>query len=200
VNNLILGQTINDFETRLLELGFSLYLKEFQRNHPTTMILRINKNLCIAILISELMLGCGKSGNEKTNTSHNDPLTKENRANEDSKIDPLKEKGVGPVQSITLEEMNPSLAEHGKMIYDMKCSACHKIEERYVGPALKDITKRRTPEWIMNMILNPVEMTQKDPIAKKLLDEYRSQMTYQDVREDDARALLEYFRKEDNQK
>ena len=30
----------------------------------------------------------------------------------------------------------------------------------------------RTPEWIMNMILNPTEMVEKDPLAKELLVEF----------------------------
>jgi hypothetical protein len=52
----------------------------------------------------------------------------------------------------------------------------------------------------MNMILNPAEMTQKNRIAKQLLAEYMTQMTFQDVSQDDARAILEYFRQQDGQK
>ena len=46
----------------------------------------------------------------------------------------------------------------------------------------------------MNMILNPVEMTQKNPAAQELYRQFLVQMTYQDVTQDDARNLLEYFR------
>jgi hypothetical protein len=46
----------------------------------------------------------------------------------------------------------------------------------------------------MNMILNPEQMTKEDPVAKKLFVEYLTQMTFQDVSEDDARAILEYLR------
>jgi cytochrome c551/c552 len=65
--------------------------------------------------------------------------------------------------------LDASLAEKGKAAFEQKCSACHRFEERFVGPPLKGVTTRRAPEWIMNMILNPVEMTQKDPAAKELL-------------------------------
>ena len=68
------------------------------------------------------------------------------------------------------------------------------MEERYIGPALQDVTERRTPEWIMNMILNPEEMTKKDPIAKELLAEYLSPMANQSLEEEEARKILEYFR------
>ncbi len=94
--------------------------------------------------------------------------------------------------------IDKNLVQKGQKIFNEKCTACHKIEERYVGPALKDITKRRTPEWIMNMILEPVKMTQEDPDAKALLEEYLTQMTNQNVSLEDARAILEYFREIDS--
>ena len=72
----------------------------------------------------------------------------------------------------------------GKTLFEAKCSACHKAEERYVGPALKGVTTRRSAEWIMNMILNPAEMLEKDATAKELLAEYMTQMTFQNVTQD----------------
>jgi hypothetical protein len=53
---------------------------------------------------------------------------------------------------------------------------------------------RRQPEWIMNMIMNPTEMTQKDKVANDLLAEYATQMADLKVPEADARKILEYFR------
>jgi hypothetical protein len=47
----------------------------------------------------------------------------------------------------------------------------------------------------MNMILNPEEMIQKDPIAKKLLVESNlAPMANQHLTEAEARKILEYFR------
>lgn len=108
-----------------------------------------------------------------------------------------KDIGIGPIKEVKLEPINPELVTKGKGIYEMKCLPCHKMDERLVGPPMRGVTKRRTPEWIMNMILNPQEMTQQDPVAKELLGIYLIQMTFQDVSQDDARALLEYFRSED---
>jgi cytochrome c2 len=109
--------------------------------------------------------------------------------------------GVGPIQSkIELGALDNALAQKGEKLFNEKCTSCHKIKERYVGPALKGVTKRRAPEWIMNMILNPMKMTQEDPQAKKLLAEYLTQMPNQNVSQEDARALLEYFRKIDQEK
>jgi mono/diheme cytochrome c family protein len=105
--------------------------------------------------------------------------------------------GVGPIRELTLGSLDNALAMKGKAVFDQKCAACHKIEERYVGPALKGVTLRRKPEWIMNMILNPTEMLEKDPMAKDLLATYLTPMTFQNVNQDQARALLEYFRQID---
>ncbi len=106
-------------------------------------------------------------------------------------------KGIGPIQSISLGPIDPQKAAQGKQVFDSKCSACHKFEERYVGPPLKGVTQRRTPEWILNMILNPQEMTQKDPAAKELLATYLTQMTFQNVSEEEAKQILEYLRQYD---
>jgi len=106
--------------------------------------------------------------------------------------------GIGPVKSLTLGAVDKNLADKGKEIFDSKCVACHKFDSKLVGPPLKDVTKRRKPEWIMNMILNPEQMTKENAIAKQLFAQYLTQMTFQNVTQDDARAILEYFRSLDN--
>ncbi|ADO44575.1 cytochrome c class I [Hydrogenobacter thermophilus TK-6] len=116
---------------------------------------------------------------------------------EKPKEEAVSDKGIGPIKEVQLGPVDQNLVKRGKEIFDSKCATCHKLEERYVGPPLKGVTKRRKPEWIMNMILNPTEMEQKDPIAKQLLSEYLTQMTFQNVSQEDARAILEYLRSVD---
>lgn len=108
------------------------------------------------------------------------------------------DRGIGPITEVTLGPLDVALAKKGKITFEQKCSACHKNAERYVGPALKGVTTRRKPEWIMNMILNPSEMLEKDPTAKELLGTYLTPMTYQNVTKEQARAILEYFRQIDS--
>ena len=103
-------------------------------------------------------------------------------------------KGVGPVKSLTLGEVQSAMAAGGKSVFESKCSSCHKIDQRFVGPALQGVTLRRQPEWIMNMILNPNEMTQKDEVAKDLLGTYATQMANMSLTQEEARQVLEYFR------
>jgi mono/diheme cytochrome c family protein len=107
--------------------------------------------------------------------------------------------GVGPITSpVTIDsKVDLKMAAQGKTLFESRCNACHKFETKYVGPALNGVTKRRRPEWIMNMILNPGEMTQKDETAKALLAEHLTQMANQNLTKDEARAVLEYFRQND---
>ncbi len=86
------------------------------------------------------------------------------------------------------------MAEKGGEIFNTKCAACHKFDQRYVGPPLGDILERRTPAFIMNMMLNPAAMVEKHPEMKKLLAQFMTPMPNQNLSEDDARAVLEYFR------
>lgn len=103
-------------------------------------------------------------------------------------------KGIGPTKEVKLEKIDLELAIGGKKIFESKCMVCHKIAEKYTGPALKGVTKRRAPEWIMNMILNPSEMVDNDPTAQELLGEYYVKMPFMDITQENARSILEYFR------
>ncbi|MBK9332565.1 MAG: cytochrome c [Ignavibacteria bacterium] len=110
------------------------------------------------------------------------------------------EMGIGPVKEVSiLPEIDQNLVVKGKQIFDIKCVTCHNIDTKLVGPALKDVTKRRKPEWIMNMILNPEQMIKENMIAKTLSmsGQYPTPMTFQNVTQDDARALLEFLRNND---
>lgn len=108
----------------------------------------------------------------------------------------LDNKGVGPIQNITLDpEIDPAMASEGEAIYNQMCLACHKVGKRFIGPAPNGILERRSPEWVMNMILNPEVMVKEDPLAKDLLIEFNgSPMANQGLTEEQARAVLEYFR------
>ncbi|OFY85245.1 MAG: hypothetical protein A3F72_04385 [Bacteroidetes bacterium RIFCSPLOWO2_12_FULL_35_15] len=109
-------------------------------------------------------------------------------------------KGIGPVKEIKLDPVDAVLAEKGKGIFETKCVACHKFDMKLIGPPLKGITSRRTPEWTMNMMLNPVEMTQTDTIAKSVFEVLKVQMVTQDLNQEDVRSVFEYLRQMDGVK
>ncbi len=104
------------------------------------------------------------------------------------------EHGVGPITEIALTPIDEELAGQGEAIFKTKCAACHKFDQRYVGPSLEGLLERRTPEFVMNMMLNPAEMVQEHPEVKKMLAEFLTPMPNQNLTEEDARAILEYIR------
>jgi mono/diheme cytochrome c family protein len=111
-----------------------------------------------------------------------------------SSDEPVRKIGVGPVTSIELGEIDPAVAAAGQEIFEAKCAACHKMDKRYIGPPMAGVVSRRTPEWIMNMILNPEGMVAEDPDARQLLMEYSAPMANQNLTHEEARQILEYFR------
>jgi len=150
------------------------------------------KTLSLIVLAMVFLAGCG--GDKKEKTPATPAKEVKNEVKETVSTDPMQDKGVGPVKSITIGALDQALAAKGKAIFKAKCSACHKISKRYIGPALKGVTKRQSPEWIMNMILNPEVMIVKNATAKALLAEYNAPMANQNLTQDEARAIYEYFR------
>ena len=104
-------------------------------------------------------------------------------------------KGVGEIKEVSLNSpLKHDMVEKGEAIYEMKCSACHKLtDQRVVGPGWKGVTERRKPEWIMNMITNVEVMLEKDPEAQKLLEECLTRMPIQNMSVGDARDVLEFM-------
>ena len=104
------------------------------------------------------------------------------------------EQGLGPIRDLQLGPVDHELAEEGLEAFTMKCSACHKLVERYVGPELGQVLSRRRPEFVMNQILNANEMVQRHPAIKELLPQYYTPMPVQVTDQAEARAILEYLR------
>ena len=89
----------------------------------------------------------------------------------------------------------------GKAIFDTKCMPCHRLDAtKLVGPGWKDVTKRREPIWIMNMICNTDYMLAQDAEAQKALELCLVRMPNQNVSVEDARKLLEFMRRNDGVK
>lgn len=156
----------------------------------------------VSIFCFLLMASCGNGEEKKDETfklkgsnSTNSKSSNTENVKASKRVD-LVSKGIGPVKSIELEdEVDMTMAEVGANVFKQKCTACHRVDKKFIGPPSVGILERRTPEWVMNMILNPEEMLKKDPIAKALLIEfYNAPMINQNLTHDEARAILEYYR------
>ena len=147
------------------------------------------KNLLVALFAIMVLVSC--VGNTKTSELVMETI---------EEIDPMKDKGVGPITSVNVTfKINQSIADEGEKKFNSICSACHKLDKKFIGPALIGVTKRRTPEWIMNMIMNPEQMVKKNAQAKQLHMEYASPMVNQGLTETETRSILEYFRSNDKE-
>ena len=116
-----------------------------------------------------------------------------------AKYDP--NRGLGKHEAIDISKFDPAMAAAGKKIADVKCTSCHKpTDEKLVGPGWAGVTKRQTPEWIMNFISNPDPMIDVDPELQKQLELCLVRMPNQALTDTDAREVLEYMRELDGAK
>ena len=142
------------------------------------------------------LAGCGgsqqKSNEEASASSPDNSLVADKPADADPK-------GIGKFRDVKLTHpLDEGMAKKGREISDVKCTSCHKLsEEKLVGPGWKGVTDRRTPEWIMNFITNVDEMLDKDPEAQAMLELCMVRMPNQNLNDEEARAVLEFMRKND---
>lgn len=107
------------------------------------------------------------------------------------------EHGIGPINAdIELTAVDPTKAAQGEDLFVAKCATCHYLDDRKTGPPLRGITKQRSPEYVLNQILNPDQMGKLHPDGKKMVAQYAQYMTIQGITHDNALALLDFLRGE----
>lgn len=149
----------------------------------------------VAFAACFIVYGCGGSSEEK---SVRDEIKVDEPAAPAAPA-PGSDKGIGKFQNVELTHpLDEGMVKAGQQTYDVKCGSCHKLnEEKLVGPGWKGVTDRRTPEWIMNFVTNVDEMLDKDPNAQAMLEVCMVRMPNQNLKDDEARAVLEFMRKND---
>jgi mono/diheme cytochrome c family protein len=147
------------------------------------------------LIITLIVVSCGGGGNSQQQPAAGEQQNTEEKTEHDAK-------GIGSIKEVTLNTpLDQSMVTKGKDIYEVKCSACHKLDgTKLVGPGWKNVTQRRKPEWIMNFVTNVDEMLTKDAQAMAMLEECLVRMPNQNLSEDDARGILEFMRKNDGEK
>lgn len=91
-------------------------------------------------------------------------------------------------------------AVKGEGLFKAKCTTCHKLDQRLIGPALGPIAETETDDkwltkWIQN---NQALIAAKDPKALKIYNEYnQSNMTvFADLSDGDVANVIAYVRTE----
>jgi len=169
----------------------------FKTNQLTrTKTQTMKKSLVLSMgILGILMTSCGGGSSSDSSNSAADQSAVE-------EVKPADPRGIGEIRDVDLGSgVDPALAESGLAVVDMKCTACHQLnDKRLVGPGFQGVTNRRTPEWIMNMITNVDVMLDQDPEAQKLLEECLTRMPNQNITIADARGILEFLRQNDEAK
>ena len=84
----------------------------------------------------------------------------------------------------------------GETIFNKTCIACHTIGSgRLVGPDLKDITDKRSEEWIISFVKSSQSMIKSgDPDAVAIFNEYNNLvMLDQNLTDDEVKDVIRYI-------
>jgi len=96
--------------------------------------------------------------------------------------------------------MDGGLAAKGEKLFQAKgCAVCHGFGKKITCPDLVGVSMRRTATWMENQILHPEVMVKEDPITIDLKKSYALPMTNQNVKPEEARALIEFLKRKDHQ-
>ncbi|SDQ10674.1 c-type cytochrome [Flagellimonas zhangzhouensis] len=156
------------------------------------------KKVVLFLALGAMIASCGGKKEEKKDGFEVSRTKTEEKAAETKATVPvdLDNNGVGPIKDLEFPaDIDQAMADRGKAKFEAICVACHMIDKRMIGPALKDVYDRRSPAWVMNMILNPDGMLKEDSIAQALLKEYNNAiMLNQNLTEEEARDVAEYLR------
>jgi cytochrome c2 len=101
-------------------------------------------------------------------------------------------------------KVDPVLAARGETVWldaTHGCQNCHSIGAgRRAGPDLKDVTSRRTEDWLKRWLKDPAAMFYTDPIAKTLYKEYHYiPMPNLHLSDSDIEAVLNYIAQQSQQ-
>jgi hypothetical protein len=157
------------------------------------------KKLLILSSLLFFIAACAGSG-DGNNTDTTSDATTQTTEDGNPSYDP--NRGEGKFTNVEVSpNLNAEMAEKGEKVADLKCTSCHKMtDERLVGPGWAGVTKRHTPEWIMNFMTNTDAMIDKDPKVQAMLEICMVRMPNQNLSDEDARNVYEYMREVDGVK
>jgi len=89
----------------------------------------------------------------------------------------------------------PDLTD-GENLYKTRCTACHKLDARLVGPALEGIAEKRSVEWLVGFIRNSTEMIEAgDEEAVAIFEEFSKMpmIPNLDLSDDQIKNIIAYI-------
>jgi len=97
--------------------------------------------------------------------------------------------------SAALDSLDQIRYDAGKQLYKVNCKACHALDQKLVGPALKGVLERRDSNWIYQFVQGSQAMIAAgDPTAVSLFGEYNQViMPNQNVSVTEINSILNYI-------
>ncbi|HBF20130.1 MAG: cytochrome C [Owenweeksia sp.] len=86
-------------------------------------------------------------------------------------------------------------AGNGKSLFNSNCASCHKLDKKMIGPALGDVTERRSKEWLVKWVKdNAALRASGDAEAKAIFEEFNGSVmpAFPNLSESDVEDILTY--------
>ena len=85
--------------------------------------------------------------------------------------------------------------ENGKKLFTQNCKACHMVDRRMVGPALKGVETRHSEDWIFSFVKSSQAMVEQgDSAAVALFNTYNQViMPNHTLQNEQIRDILTYI-------
>ncbi len=96
--------------------------------------------------------------------------------------------------SVNLSAQEPDI-QKGKSLFNSQCAACHKLNRKLVGPALKGVSAKYDKEWLYTWIKNSAAMIKSgDEQAVAIYEEYNkvAMNAFPNLSNDDIDNILAY--------
>jgi cytochrome c551/c552 len=90
-------------------------------------------------------------------------------------------------------------AAEGEKLYQANCTACHALNEKVVGPALKDVHKKYDTKWLLKWIKNSQALVKAgDPQAVKVYKENNEAMmtSFEQLSDAEITSIVDYIKRE----
>ncbi|WP_052429886.1 c-type cytochrome [Sporocytophaga myxococcoides] len=105
-----------------------------------------------------------------------------------------------PICGNAIRQMKISLIinKTGQRLFQDSCRACHSIHDVVVGPALKDVVKRRPKKWLYKFINNSSAVIKSgDPYAVELFNKFgKAEMKNFNFTKAEIDSILDYIKVE----
>ncbi|KGE15293.1 cytochrome c3 family protein [Sphingobacterium deserti] len=107
---------------------------------------------------------------------------------------------VGMMLLFAVTMSNAQDVKEGQTLFKSKCTTCHSVTKKVVGPALAGMTERHDEEWLVKWIKNSQAMIAAgDPTAVQLFEENNNLVmtAFTDLSDDQIKNIIAYVKDEE---